>query len=151
MYPTLAVQFSSKGDKLFTAGLDNVIRQWDLRKLSVESILSAHSDSITGLSLSHDGSYLLSNAMDNTLRVWDIRPFAVGSRCVKIFTGHSHSYEKLMLRCGWAADGELVACGSADGIVNIWNTANNKLVHRLTGHNGSVIYIKLSWFTFIFI
>ncbi len=33
--------------------------------------------------------------MDNTLRVWDIRPYAPADRCVKVFSGHQHNFEKV--------------------------------------------------------
>lgn len=69
---------------------------WDLRKNSVLQRLRGHSDTVTGVSLSPDGSYLLSNAMDNSLRVWDIRPFAPQERCIKVFSGHQHNFEKVI-------------------------------------------------------
>lgn len=34
--------------------------------------------------------------MDNSLRIWDVRAFAPQERCVKIFTGHQHNFEKVM-------------------------------------------------------
>lgn len=61
-----------------------------------------------GLSLSYDGSYLLSNAMDATLRIWDVRPFAPSERCVKLFSGHQHGFERNLLRCAWSRDGSKV-------------------------------------------
>ena len=64
-----------------------------------------HTETITGLALSNDGSYLLSNAMDHTVRCWDVRPFVVGNRCVKIFQGAAHNFEKNLLRVAWSKDG----------------------------------------------
>jgi len=100
--------------------------------------LSGHSDIVTGLSMSKDGSFLLSNAMDKQLRVWDIRPFAPANRCVKILVGHEHSFEKNLLRCAWAPSSKYVSAASSDGLVNVWNTTNRTIVHRLPGHTGSV-------------
>jgi len=59
--------------------------------------LKGHSDTVTGMSLSPDGSYLLTNAMDNNLRIWDVRAFAPQERCVKIFAGHQHNFEKVLI------------------------------------------------------
>lgn len=76
--------------------------------------------------------------MDNTLRVWDIRPFAPEQRCVKIFQGHSHNFEKNLLRCAWSPDGSRVSCGSADRFVYVWDSMSRRLLYKLPGHNSSV-------------
>ena len=57
--------------------------------------MAGHNDTVTGMSLSPDGAHVLTNSMDNTLRVWDIRPYASKERCVKLFTGHLHNFEKV--------------------------------------------------------
>ncbi len=96
------------GLQVYTAGLENVIKAWDLRKSAVALTLKGHSDTVTGLRVSPDGTHLLSNSMDNTLRMWDMRPYAPANRCTKVFTGHQHSFEKNLLRCDWSADGTKV-------------------------------------------
>ena len=56
------------------------------------------------------------HAQDNTLRVWDMRPFAPANRCMKIFSGHQHSYEKNLLKCAWSADGsQVLLCPASNG------------------------------------
>jgi len=90
------------------------------------------------MSLSPDGNYLLTNAMDNTLRAWDVRPYAPADRCVKVFTGHQHTFERLLLRCSWSPDGKRVAAGSADRIVYVWEADSLQLAYALPGHKGSV-------------
>ena len=85
-----------------------------------------------------DGSFILTNAMDNTLRIWDIRPYAPQERCTTVITGHQHNFEKNLLHCSWSPDGEMVAAGSSDRFVYMWNTATRKIVYKLPGHLGSV-------------
>ena len=78
---------------LFT---DNVVKVWDTRKPAQPIFqMAGHNDTVTGMSLSPDGAHVLTNSMDNTLRVWDIRPYASKERCVKLFTGHLHNFEKV--------------------------------------------------------
>lgn len=36
-------------------------------------------------------------SVSETVRVWDIRPFAPKERCVKIFQGNVHNFEKVSL------------------------------------------------------
>jgi Prp8 binding protein len=108
-YQVTAVEFNDTAEQIFSGGIDNDIKVWDIRNHEVIYTLKGHTDTITGLSLSPDGSYLLSNSMDNSLRIWDVRPYAPQERCVKVFTGHQHNFEKNLLRCAWSKDGAKVS------------------------------------------
>ena len=55
---------------MVSAGIDNDIKIWDLRKNAVVTDIQGHSDTVTGMKLSPDGAYVLTNSMDNTLRIW---------------------------------------------------------------------------------
>jgi WD40 repeat protein len=79
--PVCAVAFSAAGDQVYSAGLDNNITAWELRKGQAGLTLQGHADTVTGLRVSPEGNHLLSNCMDNTLRVWDMRPYAPANRC----------------------------------------------------------------------
>ncbi|KAG1347041.1 U5 small nuclear ribonucleoprotein 40 kDa protein [Cocos nucifera] len=137
-YQITAVGFSDAADKIFTGGLDSDVKVWDLRRNEVIMTLQGHGDMITGMQLSPDGSYLLTNGMDCTLRIWDMRPYAPQNRCVKIFAGHQHNFEKNLLKCSWSPDGSKVTAGSADRMVYIWDTTSRRILYKLPGHNGSV-------------
>ncbi|KAF7727798.1 hypothetical protein EC973_007029 [Apophysomyces ossiformis] len=137
-YQVTSVCFSDAGDMVYSGGLDNEIKVWDLRKKGVAYTLTGHLDTIAGLSLSPDGSYLLSNAMDNTVRIWDVKPFAPADRCVKVFDGAPHGFEKNLIKPCWAPDGSQIACGSADRTVVIWEVDSGKVLYKLPGHRGCV-------------
>lgn len=116
-YQITSVCISPDGETIYSGGIDNIIRRWDVKADTGVSNLTllGHADTITGLALSPDGTSLLSNAMDSTLRKWDVRPFTPAeSRCVLHYDGVHHGAEKGLLRCAWSKDGELVTCGSAD-------------------------------------
>lgn len=66
-YQILAVAFAEAGDQIYTGGIENVIKVWDLRKIEVAMTLKGHTDTITGLRVSPDGNHLLSNAMVGAL------------------------------------------------------------------------------------
>ena len=69
-YQILAVAFGEAGDQIYTGGIENVIKVWDLRKVEVAMTLKGHTDTITGLRVSPDGNHLLSNAMVSTNSWW---------------------------------------------------------------------------------
>jgi Prp8 binding protein len=137
-YQVTSVCFSDQTDLVFTGGIDNVIRAWDMRKYELLYTMEGHTNTVTGMSLSHDGSHLLTNAMDNTLRIFDVRPYAPKERCTKVLAGHHHGIEKNLLKCAWSADDQKVTGGSEDGLVNIWDVKTGGLLYKLPGHNGSV-------------
>lgn len=141
-YPILSVALSNDGTTAYTGGIDNVIRSFDLRKEEPEEslTLTGHQDTLTGLALSPDNHFLLSNSMDNLLVQWDVRPFVrpTESRWVNGFQGFRHGAEKVILRCAWSPDQSMVACGSADRIVHVWDTLTTSHLYYLPGHKGSV-------------
>lgn len=138
-YQVTAICFDERAQHVITGGIDNDIKMWDLNSDKASPInMCGHQDTVTALSLSNDGSYVLSNSMDCTLRKWDVRPYAPHNRCVSLFRGHKHDFEKNLLKCAWSPDDSRIACGSSDRLVNVWNTSNHQLMYKLPGHNGSV-------------
>lgn len=137
-YQVTATCLNDTAEQVISGGIDNDVKVWDIRKNEVVFNLRGHSDTITGLSLSPCGSYVLSNSMDNTCRVWDIRPYCSTDRCKAIFQGHTHNFEKNLLRCRWSKDGSMVAAGSADRFVYVWDVNSKKILYKLPGHQGSV-------------
>ncbi|KRT79310.1 translation initiation factor eIF2A, partial [Oryctes borbonicus] len=133
-YQVTTVSFNDTAEQVYTGGIDNDIKVWDLRKNELLYTMKGHTDTVTGMALSPDGSYLLTNGMDNTLRIWDIRPYAPQDRCIKVFTGHQHNFEKNLLRCAWSSDGNKIGAGSADRFVYIWDTTSRRVLYKLPGH-----------------
>lgn len=96
-YPITAVTFALTSNDIYTGGLDNIIKVWNLRSgeaLKECEMLFGHGDTVTGLRFSPNGSYLLSNSMDNSLGIWDLQTFLIRRRCVKVLTGHVHTGEQ---------------------------------------------------------
>eukprot|EP01121_Diplochlamys_sp_Union-15-3_P010109 TRINITY_DN2808_c0_g1_i1.p1 TRINITY_DN2808_c0_g1~~TRINITY_DN2808_c0_g1_i1.p1 ORF type:complete len:189 (-),score=22.97 TRINITY_DN2808_c0_g1_i1:30-596(-) len=137
-FPVTAVQFVPDKNHVYTGGLDNEIKCWDIRNNETVLTLVGHTDTITGLKIGPKGSYILSNSIDNSLKVWDIRPYAPEARCFKVFLGATHDSEKNLLKCDWAPDGSMVTAGSSDRFVYIWDTTTRKIIYKLPGHKGSV-------------
>ncbi|KAI8974749.1 WD domain protein [Pilobolus umbonatus] len=137
-YQVTSVSFNGQGDQIFSGGLDNEVRVWDMRKQEQVYTMKGHMDTIAGMKLSPDGSYLLTNAMDNTVRLWDVKPFAPTERCLKVFEGAPHGFEKNLIRPCWSTDGSQIACGSADRTVVIWQVDTRKILYKLPGHKGCV-------------
>lgn len=138
-YQVTAVRFGPANEYVFFGGLDNQIKAWNVKTNTIEFSLIGHEDTITGIAISDDGKKLLSNAIDNTVRSWDLKPFVTEKdRCLKIFGGVKHNFERNLLRCCWGLNGNYVSAGSSDKMVYIWSYETESVWGKLMGHNGSV-------------
>jgi Prp8 binding protein len=137
-FPITAVCLAEAGNELFTGGIDNDIKVWDLRKQAVTYTLLGHTDTVTSLQISPDNQTLLSNAHDSTVRTWDVRPFAPADRRIQTYDGAPTGQERNLLKASWDSTGAKIAAGSGDQSVAIWETKTGKLLNKLPGHRGTV-------------
>lgn len=137
-FPITAICLAEAGNELFTGGIDNDIKVWDLRKQAVTYTLLGHTDTVTSLQMSPDNQTLLSNAHDSTVRTWDVRPFAPADRRIQTYDGAPTGQERNLLKASWDPKGEKIAAGSGDQSVAIWETRTGKLLNKLPGHRGAV-------------
>jgi Prp8 binding protein len=137
-YPVTALAMSPAGNEVYSGGIDNDIRVWDLRKKSMVYSMLGHSDTVTSLRVSPDSQSLLSYAMDSTVRTWDIRPFAPTERHIRTFDGATVGSEKNLPSASWDAGGKRIAAASGDGTAIVWSNETGKLLYKLPGHKGTV-------------
>jgi Prp8 binding protein len=137
-YSVTSIAFDRTGTQVYSGGLDEKIKVWDIRQKAVVYTLDGHTDVITSLAVSPDGQSLLSNAMDNSLKTWNIQPFAPADRLLATYTGAAHGGEKNLIRACWNQDGSRIASGSADRTVLVWETRRGSLIYKLAGHKGTV-------------
>ncbi|XP_055429837.1 U5 small nuclear ribonucleoprotein 40 kDa protein isoform X3 [Bubalus kerabau] len=138
-YQVLAVTFNDTSDQIISGGIDN-----DIKTLPGSSSLEfSRQECWSGLPFPTPGDLPeikpTSHASPTSaVRVWDVRPFAPKERCVKIFQGNVHNFEKNLLRCSWSPDGSKIAAGSADRFVYVWDTTSRRILYKLPGHAGSI-------------
>jgi len=137
-FPITAVAISEAGNEIYSGGIDNDIKVWDIRKKAVVYSMLGHRDTVTSLRVSPDSQSLLSYGMDSTARTWDIRPFAPTERHIRTFDGAPTGLEKNLIRASWDADGRKLAAGGGDGTVVVWSNDDGKLLYKLPGHKGTV-------------
>ena len=149
-YQVLAAALSSSLQQLWHAGIDPAIQCVDLRALSSSSSstsspapvysLPFHTDSVTGLAVNADSTLLLSHSLDASLHCHSVVPFVppASSRLLQRYVPAPHDHERNLLRCQFSPDSSLLAGGSGDRQVNVWETGSGALRWRLPGHKGCV-------------
>ena len=143
-FPVTAVALAEAGNELYSGGIDNDIKVWDMRRKTVVYSMLGHTDTISSLRISPDSQTLLSNSMDSTVRTWDVRPFAPTERHIRTFDGAPAGLEKNLIKACWGSDGKKIAAGAGDGTVVVWNSETGKLMYKLPGHKGTVNCAELS-------
>ncbi|KAK5737767.1 hypothetical protein LTR17_006415 [Elasticomyces elasticus] len=143
-YPITAICLAEAGNEVYSGGIDNNIKVWDLRMKKVSYELKGHADTVTSLAVSPDSQSLLSYGQDNTVRTWDIRPFAPEQRQIRVFDGAQVGLEKNLLRACWDPEGRRIAAGGGDGTVTLWENKTGKMLHKLPGHKGTVNDVRIS-------
>ncbi|KAK2740470.1 hypothetical protein FQN57_006097 [Myotisia sp. PD_48] len=142
--PITAVVMSEAGNEIYSGGIDNDIRVWDIRKKAVAYSMLGHTDTICSLQISPDSQTLLSNSHDSTARTWDIRPFAPADRHIRTFDGAPTGLEKNLIRASWDPKGQKIAAGSGDRSVVVWDVNTGKLLYKLPGHKGTVNDVRFA-------
>jgi len=143
-FPITSVAIAEAGNELYSGGIDNDIKAWDMRKQEVVFTMSGHTDTVTSLEVSPDAQALLSYSHDGTARTWDIRPFAPIDRQIKAYVGAPAGMEKNLIRASWDVSGKRIASGSGDGTAVVWDAQSTKMLYKLPGHKGTVNDVRFA-------
>ena len=142
-----AVAFSPNGSILASASDDSIIRMWDTRTLERIGKLETKSGGVTSISFHPDGNTLASlNGRvapteiqlggDMSIRLWDVK----SRKQIAAVQDHSPSVSSVAL----SPDGELLAVGRHNGVVELWDVRSKKRIDSLRGHAAMVQCVVFS-------
>jgi WD40 repeat protein len=125
--PATGVAYNPGGNVVYSTGEDGTLKFWQL-PLAPARALPPHGDLVTAVTLSPDGNQVLSASADKTVRV---AAFGDG-KLVRTLTGPTAAVQALALTPA------LVAGGTADNRLFLWNAADGKLISQYQAHAGPV-------------
>ncbi|KAI7906516.1 WD40-repeat-containing domain protein [Cokeromyces recurvatus] len=102
--------------------------------------MRGHQLPVTAVALSEDGAILYSASKDGSIVKWDAKTFKKlhtflgGRKGVKNFDGHTQAILCLAI----SYDGQYLASGGQDKVINIWSVKENKHIVKFTQHRDTV-------------
>lgn len=141
-----SICFSPDGKFLATGAEDRQIRIWDLKQRRICHLLQGHMQEIYSLDFSRDGRFLVSGSGDKSARIWDVeKGTCVFNLQIEDFIHNEHGpIDAGITSVALSPDGKLVAAGSLDTMVRVWNVSTGQQVERLKGHKDSVYSVAFS-------
>ncbi|KAJ2552160.1 U3 small nucleolar RNA-associated protein [Coemansia sp. RSA 1933] len=119
-------QLKEKAPRLFSAGLNSVIVEWDLGKLGPKAAVDSYGGAVWCMATNHAQTKLAVGTEDGHIRIFDI----LDDQLI-----YQHCFDKVnsrILSLAWSQDDKAIVTGSADSCVRIWDVSSRRMSARMT-------------------
>jgi hypothetical protein len=135
-----AISFSPSGEFIATGSEDKAVRWYDVRTGMLISRLTGHESDIYDLEVSGDGATIVSGSGDRTVRLWDTKTMEI-LKILPLADG--------VISVAISETSMVVAAGSLDKNVYLWNITSGHLLGKLSGHSDSVFSVRFTKYDYM--
>jgi len=135
-----AVKFHPTKDVLMTGSADNTVKIWTKfanEGFKVGHNITLHTQEIVGLSLHATNDYLVSASKDKT---WAFHNIETGKSLLQVTEPDESPLTCVMLH----PDGLILATGTEDQVIRVWDLKSQKNVATFRGHKAAITDLKFS-------
>ncbi|MEH2169695.1 MAG: serine/threonine-protein kinase [Nostoc sp.] len=144
-----SVAFSPDGQILASGSWDKTIKLWDVNTGREICTIGRHQLKVNSVAFSPQGQLLASASYDRTIRLWQIPALGSSQRefenrpCYSLLgtlSGHAWA----VLTVAFSPDGQILATGSDDNTIKLWEVNTGQLICTLVGHSWSVVAVAFT-------
>ncbi len=141
------VAFSPDGRLIAAALANGTIVVWSIEAGEVVTTLTGLGEAVTEVTFSNSGILIAAGAIDGDAAIWDIEPRAgleapdeTLNPSILLEDGHRDVFSAIE----WSPDDSLLATGSSDDSVTLWDTVGGTIIRKLRGHELGVGAVTFS-------
>ncbi|MGV0103150.1 Protein kinase domain-containing protein [Nostoc sp. DSM 114160] len=146
-----SVAFSPDGQILASGSWDKTIKLWDVNTGREICTIAGHQLKVNSVAFSPQGQLLASASYDRTIRLWQIptRGRGAGGRLAPLpdfpsLLGTLSGHAWAVLTVAFSPDGQILATGSDDNTIKLWEVNTGQLICTLVGHSWSVVAVAFT-------
>ncbi|KAL7752409.1 WD repeat-containing protein 5 [Sorochytrium milnesiophthora] len=146
--PVSTLHVSRDGTLVVSGSYDGLLRIWDATTgQCIKTLVESANPPVSFVRFTPNGKYIVAATLDSTVRLWNYH----AGRCIKTYRGHKN--ERFCIFGAFlqaqahstgsdaAPAGQLLAFGSEDHCIYVWDMQTQTVVHKLEGHLDTVIAV----------
>ena len=147
-----SVAFSSDGKLLASGSWDKTVKLWDVKTEKEICTLRGHQLQVSAVAFSPipcSGGILASASFDRTVRIWQVdQAFECLAELKNLrndnFASTLSGHAWAVLTVAFSPNGKILATGSDDNTIKLWEVDTGQLICTLLGHSWSVVAVTFS-------